>query len=155
VRTLPAAILLGLCVGATGCWNGELALHKPCENDDQCGRGQTCNDGFCDGPPATSTSTAGSGSTTDTGDTCEPPTPTTCDPTQRPGTRMLDAKEILTPDARVPIAVVAGDFVGDTSIDLAVLGFNAGIVLYENTSTWTTSYRYFPPSGLTELVDSR
>lgn len=154
VRTFPAAILLGLCVGAPGCWNGELALHKPCENDDQCGRGQTCNSGFCGGPPASegtavSASTAGSGSTTDTGDTCEPPTPTMCDPT---GTRALEATEIATPDAMFPIAVVAGEFVGDERIDLAVLSFADGIILFENTDTWTTSYSYLQ-TDLTELVD--
>lgn len=157
VRTFPAAIVL--CLGSAGCWNGELALHKPCENDDQCGRGQTCEGGFCDGPPAsggtapsTSTSTAGPASTTDTGDICEPPTPTTCDPMRRPGMRALEAREIATPDAVAPIAVVAGDFVGDPNPDLAVLGFGQGIILFENTSTWMTSDSYLE-TQLTELVD--
>ncbi|MFO0632117.1 MAG: hypothetical protein U0168_04625 [Nannocystaceae bacterium] len=31
------------------CWNGEGALHKPCAKDRQCGDGQSCIDGYCDG----------------------------------------------------------------------------------------------------------
>lgn len=156
MRTISAAILLGL--GAVGCWNGELALHKPCENDAQCGRGQTCDDaGYCDGPPPgatdASSSSAASSSTTETGGDCEPATPTTCEPSQRPSARALEAVEIVNDLFAAPIAVVAGEFVGDAQTDLAVLSFgNYGIFLLENTGGWPVASTY-QQTQVTELVD--
>ncbi|MBL8944132.1 MAG: VCBS repeat-containing protein [Myxococcales bacterium] len=149
MRTFPAAIVL--CLGSAGCWNGELALHKPCENDDQCGRGQTCEGGYCDGPPAGATDTASS--TTETGGSCEPPPPTTCDPSQRPSTRTLEATEIVDELFSAPIAVVAGDFVGDGRTDLAALSFGSyGIILVEGTGGFPVVSTY-QQTQVTELVD--
>jgi len=65
---------------------------------------------------------------------------------------MLEATEIVNSDFTAPIAVVAGDFVGDASTDLAVLGFGRGIIILENTSTWPVAGAYLE-TQLTELVD--
>lgn len=55
----------------SACFTGEDALGLPCEQDDDCGRGQACEAGFCGGPPPTT-------GATDT--TTEGPTTSTTDP---------------------------------------------------------------------------
>jgi len=53
------------------CFTGEDALGLPCEQDEDCGRGQACEAGFCGGPPAT---------TGTTGTTTEDPSTSTAEP---------------------------------------------------------------------------
>jgi hypothetical protein len=54
-----AAATLGWALLASGCFSGADALHLPCEQDGDCGQGQSCvasvdpNQKFCDGPPDT------------------------------------------------------------------------------------------------------
>lgn len=100
VRTTLALALVVL----GGCWNGDEALHKRCQDDDHCGRKQECVTGFCDGPPA-----------------CNPPTPTTCNPDLRVIDRAATAVTLRDPSIGLASAAVAGDFSGDRETDLAVL----------------------------------
>jgi FG-GAP repeat len=130
VRSKPALVLFALAA----CWNGADALHKPCTEDDHCGRGQSCIDGACDGPAATSTmATSTQESGTDTGDACNPPVPTTCMATMRVAMRTVVASEVKNDLFGAAPAVVAGDFTGDPAIDVAVLSFdNYNLYLMEN-----------------------
>ena len=43
--------LLALPLCLSTCFNGADALHLPCTASNQCGLGQSCIEGFCDGPP--------------------------------------------------------------------------------------------------------
>ena len=56
--------LVGLLT-LTACFNGEGALGLPCDNDRQCGQGQSCVQGICGGPgETTTTATVGPGTST-------------------------------------------------------------------------------------------
>jgi hypothetical protein len=161
VRAQLAVALLAL----SGCWNGADALHLPCTNDEHCGRGQSCVDGFCDGPPrdtaagseaSSSASSSGGASTnesgTDTGETCGTPDPTTCQPTMRPATRSLVAREVVEPLLGRSNAVAAGDFLGDPRIDIAVVSRDEyTLVVLENAGeTWPAAPSH---NTLTEIND--
>lgn len=54
-----ARALVVVAVSAVGasCFDGADALGLPCLGDAECGQGQRCEQGFCGGPPATSTET--------------------------------------------------------------------------------------------------
>lgn len=52
---------MGLVAAGTSCFDGADALGLPCRGDEDCGQGQACEQGFCGGPPATSTTVGSSG----------------------------------------------------------------------------------------------
>ncbi len=56
-----AMVLSGAATGAS-CFDGADALGLPCTSDEDCGKGQRCELGFCGGPPATGGSSSGSSS---------------------------------------------------------------------------------------------
>lgn len=53
LRSLSMALGLGLCSSLAGaaCFDGADASGLPCNEDEDCGQGQTCDDGFCGGAP--------------------------------------------------------------------------------------------------------
>lgn len=127
VRRNPG--LLGVTL-LCGCWNGAAALHKPCEVDAQCGRNQRCSaDGFCDGPPPSSSSSDG----TDSDGACAPVVSNTCDPTARIGAHTLSSTPIVNADFSRALAVGAADLLGDARIELVVLSLdNYNVSVMEN-----------------------
>lgn len=60
-RMSIAALALG---AGTACFDGANAQGLPCVSDEECGIGQSCEQGFCGGPPATSSAGTSSGSST-------------------------------------------------------------------------------------------
>ncbi|HWB78050.1 MAG TPA: hypothetical protein VG755_23960 [Nannocystaceae bacterium] len=88
-----------------GCWNGEEALHKPCQIDDHCGKGVSCEQGFCGGPPA-----------------CIVPQAPRCDPGQRTMSRDVTSWEIRQSGVDSAVGAVGGDFIGNADDDIGVLG---------------------------------
>ena len=60
------ALLLG-AAGATSCFDGANALGLPCVVDDDCGQGQSCEQGFCGGPPDSASADSGGSTSTTTG----------------------------------------------------------------------------------------
>ena len=88
IASLAAAVVVALG-GVVGCFDGAAATGLPCNSDLDCGLADRCIDGFCGGPPATSTTstdpTSESSGTTDpgtsTGDSfCEGPPIGSCTP---------------------------------------------------------------------------
>jgi len=52
-----ASLAVGLGALGAGCFDGADALGLPCRSDGDCGQGQRCEQGFCGGPPATTSET--------------------------------------------------------------------------------------------------
>jgi hypothetical protein len=65
--TMGPGMAVAMVVAALGasCFDGADALGLPCLGDDDCGRGQRCEQGLCGGPPATEGSTGASGSSSE------------------------------------------------------------------------------------------
>lgn len=110
VAVLRGALAI-VVLASGGCWNGEEALHKPCLNNDHCGRGQTCKDDFCDGPPS-----------------CNPPRPTTCDQVMM---RAVVTSEVRNQSGGLSVAAASTELAGDAAADLVVLE-SYGVEVFEN-----------------------
>ncbi|MBC8066818.1 MAG: hypothetical protein IAG13_00670 [Deltaproteobacteria bacterium] len=154
MRSTFAASMLFL----SGCWNGADALHLPCTDDDHCGRGQSCVDGFCDGPPEGSSGTAvqtDSGSASDSGAACLPAVPSTCASQVAASPRALSATTLVNVSFGRGLAVVSGQFAGNERIDLAVLnGGGYSLAVMENApNTWIEADLFYVDTSLTELRD--
>lgn len=98
-----ALVIVALASG--GCWNGDEALHKPCEIDDHCGKGVSCEQGFCGGPPA-----------------CLVPPAPRCDPSKAIDSRNVTSREVRRAGIDAAVGAVGGDFIGNGDVDLGVLG---------------------------------
>lgn len=59
-----AALAVGLGAAGASCFSGADALGLPCRSDADCGQDQRCEQGFCGGPPATTTETTTETTTT-------------------------------------------------------------------------------------------
>lgn len=96
---------LAVVLGAAGasCFSGADALGLPCRSDAECGQAQRCEQGFCGGPPATSTTDATSSTSTSSEagtSTSTGPDPTVAESTGLPagcGNGVVDPEEECDP----------------------------------------------------------
>lgn len=104
------SLLIALLVGAPACFDSSMTANLPCTSARQCGLGQVCAEGFCDGPPAD------------------------FDPTAYCGDGILEGGELcwaereFRPSGAQPRSVVATDVDGDGKPDVVVANENAGSV---------------------------